>query len=114
MEGRLHRLTPLAKAATLVSIGSSITSIGTQLGSACIAKKTRPLRYPKIVHVAAVWFNKGFRRGFPILQPEVSIGKSLNIRRRAPPLLEFLCFSPGVGWSKDSIVGLSIGKYRLD
>lgn len=86
--------------------------------SSCIAKLTLPLRKPKIVPVVALSLSIGLR-GLPnkatILQPEVSMGKSLNIFK-SPPVENLLRFPPVVVaaavvvWrSSDAIAGFSIG-----
>lgn len=64
-----------------------------------MARLTLPFRYPKIVPVVALSLSKGFR-GLPnkatILQPDVNMGKSLNILRRPPDEDFDERFSPGV------------------
>ncbi|MCI20449.1 hypothetical protein A2U01_0041611 [Trifolium medium] len=64
-----------------------------------------------IVPVVALSFSIGFL-GLPnsatILQPEVNIGKSLNIFK-SPPAENLLRFSPVVWRRSDAIAGFSIG-----
>ena len=72
-------------------MGSSMMNVGRQWGSSCIARNTLPLRNPNIVPVVAKSLSKGFRcpllNKFTILQPDDSIGKSLNILSTPPPML---------------------------
>lgn len=84
---------------TAVSMGSSIMKMGGRCGSSWIARQTRPFLYPNNVPVVALSVNIGLLRCFPssatILQPVVSMGRSLNMRRRPPaPLPDGFLFLP--------------------
>lgn len=76
-----------------------------------MARVTRPFRYPKRVPVDAWSVRRAFR-GRPskatILQPVVSIGRSLNMRKIPPEVFEDDLFSRVVCWRSEIRAGFSI------